>query len=195
MAFSTKAVISAVLSIISVSLENVIDNLDQFSDLVEQLWNHSWLLSSEERRFNSSLIRFRAELKSTLPLIKEVEDELAEKQQELRVLVEKRMEHYENSLNNVVALCVAQIKQNLLNMGTTADIPDIEEQKKETMHNIQQKMVAALEEKRSLDACKMNLKRALNRIADLRSQLEVLEGFKESIRLWWVQSVEDGNRL
>ncbi|WJX30318.1 hypothetical protein P8452_18873 [Trifolium repens] len=195
MAFSTKAVINTVLSIISVSLENVIENLDQFCDLVETLWNHASLLSSEERRLNSSLLRFRAGLKSTLPLIKEVEDELAEKQQELRVLVKKRMDHYEKSLNNVLVLCVAQIKENLLSMDTTTDIAEIEEQKKEIMYKIQQNIVAVLEEKRSLDACKMELNCALNRIADLRSQMEVLEEFKESIRRWWVRSVEDGNRL
>ncbi|KAK2456600.1 hypothetical protein QL285_003950 [Trifolium repens] len=115
--------------------------------------------------------------------------------QQLRVLVKKRMDHYADSINNVLVLYVVQNEENLLSMDTTADIAEIEEQKKEIMDKNQQNIVAVLEGKRSLDACKMELKFALNRIADLRSQMEVVEEFKESIRRWWVRSVEDGNRL
>jgi chromosome segregation ATPase len=173
----------------------VIQNLDQFSDLVEELFNHAWLLLREERRFNSSLIRFRAELKSTIPIIKEVEDELAQMRQQLRNLLKKRMDLNADSINNVLILYVLQNEENLLSMDTTTDSAEIEEQKKEIMDKIQQNIVVLLEGKRSQDESKMELKCVLNKIADLRSQMEVVEEFKESIRHWWVRSVEDGNRL
>jgi chromosome segregation ATPase len=195
MAFSTTVAINTVLSIISVSLENVIQNLDQFSDLVEELFNHAWLLLREERRFNSSLIRFRAELKSTIPIIKEVEDELAQMRQQLRNLLKKRMDLNADSINNVLILYVLQNEENLLSMDNTTDSAEIEEQKKEIMDKIQQNIVVLLEGKRSQDESKMELKCVLNKIADLRSQMEVVEEFKESIRHWWVRFVEDGNRL
>ncbi|KAK2395734.1 hypothetical protein QL285_057440 [Trifolium repens] len=134
MAFSTTVAINTVLSIISVSLENVIQNLDQFSDLVEELFNHAWLLLREERRFNNSLIRFRAELKSTIPIIKEVEDELAQMRQQLRNLLKKRMDLNADSINNVLILYVLQNEENLLSMDTTTDSAEIEEQKKEMFH-------------------------------------------------------------
>jgi hypothetical protein len=98
-------------------------------------------------------------------------------------------------INNVLILYVLQNEENLLSMDTTTDSAEIEEQKKEIMDKIQQNIVVLLEGKRSQDESKMELKCVLNKIADLRSQMEVVEEFKESIRHWWVRFVEDGNRL
>jgi metal-dependent amidase/aminoacylase/carboxypeptidase family protein len=124
-----------------------------------------------------------------------VENDLAQMRQQLRNLVKKGMDLNAASINHVLILDALQNEENLLSMDTTTDSVEIEKQKKEIRAKIQENIAELLEGKRSQNACKVELKCVLKKIADLMSQMEVVEEFKESIRHWWVRSVEDGNRL
>jgi hypothetical protein len=70
MVVSATILITTIINMLSVSLDNVMENLTTFSEPVDDLIKHAWLLSREQIRFLSTVIRLKAELLASVPIIR-----------------------------------------------------------------------------------------------------------------------------
>ncbi|KAK2430103.1 hypothetical protein P8452_43563 [Trifolium repens] len=174
MVVSATILITTIINMLSVSLDNVMENLTTFSELVDDLIKPAWLLSREQIRFLSTVVRLKAELLASVPIIKDVENDLRQKRQQLRFLAREGMALNAASVNHVLILEALQNEESLFSMNTTTKTVQILERKKEIRAQIQENIKELLEKKRSLKIFKMELKDVLKKISKLMRQMVVM---------------------
>jgi hypothetical protein len=70
MVVSATILITTIINMLSVSLDNVMENLTTFSVLVDDLIKHAWLLLREQIGFLSNVVRLKVELLASVPIIR-----------------------------------------------------------------------------------------------------------------------------